>query len=255
MWKKWKANYLGALNEGEAGICPQCQSNDTGYVIVQNPSFIEVWCNNCGAMDNMSFYGVPEAGRNVMSGDKYKAWQGGTKHHQLLAAKIMQKFFKNYEDDNHMKEIIITYNPDTIMSNDTIQLCFKDEALTVSSDDPLPGDIRNLLRYYVGGKKRKKTSTLLYRYRKELPLTETLAAIHRQLLQIDYPALLSERQKYDDDMGHYFTALKIGCGDHIHSTELTLERINHSQNKEARRLHELMKSLFAEIKMEDWYYA
>jgi hypothetical protein len=85
---KWIKNFIGAAGDGDAGICPKCGSSDTGYVIVQNPAFIEVWCNSCLEMDSMSFYGTPELGRNVMTGDEYADWEKGTKHHQALTVKL-----------------------------------------------------------------------------------------------------------------------------------------------------------------------
>jgi len=64
--------FIDADQTGNSGRCPHCDSSDTDYVIVQNPAFIEVWCNACGKYENMSYRGTPPAGRKVMTGDEYK---------------------------------------------------------------------------------------------------------------------------------------------------------------------------------------
>ena len=70
---KWAKNFIDADQTGNSGVCPHCDSSsDTDYVIVQNPAFIEVWCNACGKYENMSYRGTPPAGRKVMTGDDYK---------------------------------------------------------------------------------------------------------------------------------------------------------------------------------------
>jgi len=65
-------NFLDAEQTGNPGQCPCCGSVNTDYVIVQNPAFIEAWCNTCGEFQNISYRGTPPAGRKVMTGDEYK---------------------------------------------------------------------------------------------------------------------------------------------------------------------------------------
>ena len=72
---KWLNNAISADLNGVAGECPLCGSINTGYVIVQNPAFIEVWCNICKKFRNMSYNGAPKPNRNVMTGDQYKEWK------------------------------------------------------------------------------------------------------------------------------------------------------------------------------------
>ena len=79
---KWMKNFISADSDGEVGACPICGSNETGYVIVQNPAFIEVWCNSCLVFDNMSYRGKPKPDRNVMSGDEYTGWKDTVAHHK-----------------------------------------------------------------------------------------------------------------------------------------------------------------------------
>ena len=72
MISKWMRNFIDASSKGEPGKCPFCGSMDTDYVIVQDPAFIEVWCNTCKKMDNMSYRGIPKPGMKVMSGHEYE---------------------------------------------------------------------------------------------------------------------------------------------------------------------------------------
>jgi len=72
---KWMRNFINADKTGNPGNCPICNSPDTDYVIVQNPAFIEVWCNSCSKMSNMSYRGTPHADRKVMTGDEYANWK------------------------------------------------------------------------------------------------------------------------------------------------------------------------------------
>ena len=72
---KWMKNYISADTNGDSGSCPFCGSTDTDYVIVQDPSFIEVWCNTCFSMDNMCYRGTPKFGRKIMTGDEYANWK------------------------------------------------------------------------------------------------------------------------------------------------------------------------------------
>ena len=69
---KWATNFIDADKTGNPGTCPCCGSEDTDYVIVQNPAFIEVWCNACGMFENMSYRGTPKPERKVMTGNEYK---------------------------------------------------------------------------------------------------------------------------------------------------------------------------------------
>ena len=71
----WMRNFIDADRVGNPGVCPFCGSNDTDYVIVQNPAFIEVWCNSCYKMSNMSYRGTPPVGRKIMTGDEYADWK------------------------------------------------------------------------------------------------------------------------------------------------------------------------------------
>jgi len=72
---KWARNFISADETGNPGNCPYCRSSNVGYVIVQNPAFIEVWCNDCDKKDSISYRGTPPNGRIVMSGDEYKDWK------------------------------------------------------------------------------------------------------------------------------------------------------------------------------------
>jgi len=76
---KWMKNFISADETGNAGVCPCCGSIDTDYVIVQNPAFIEVWCNTCFQLDNMSYRGTPPTGRNIMTGDEFNDWKDSLK--------------------------------------------------------------------------------------------------------------------------------------------------------------------------------
>lgn len=69
---KWAKHFIDADKIGITGICPYCNSSETDYVIVQNPAFIEVWCNTCGKFESMTYRGTPPAGRKIMTGDDYK---------------------------------------------------------------------------------------------------------------------------------------------------------------------------------------
>jgi hypothetical protein len=91
-----------------------------------------------------------------------------------------------------------------------------------------------------------------YRYCEVLPATEKLKEIYDQLRQIDFPALFSEKQEYKDTR-LCGSSLEICWHYSYHGVYLTLPKLSCCQSKEAVRLHELMKSLFAEMNMEEWY--
>ena len=69
---KWARNFIDSDQKGVSGKCPCCGSPNTDYIIVQNPAFIEVWCNDCRAFESMCYRGTPPEGRKVMLGDEYK---------------------------------------------------------------------------------------------------------------------------------------------------------------------------------------
>jgi hypothetical protein len=121
-------------------------------------------------------------------------------------------------------------------------MTFKGGALTIETKKPMP---------LSDAKTKTEIDELHYLYSKEIPLTEKLKEIQQQLMQIDFVALFSEKQEYDWNKRGY-GSLEIAWREY-HSVCLALSRIEHCQNREAIRLHELMKSLFAEISMEEWY--
>jgi hypothetical protein len=138
-----------------------------------------------------------------------------------------------------MKNIIITYDPKIVFGK--IRITFSDTALTIETKEPMPlSDVAM----------RTEVDKYHYLYSKKIPLTEAHKEIQQQLYQIDFSALFSEEQEYDGKK-RCCSSLEIVWGHY--DVCLALSKIERCQNREAIRLHELMKSLFAEINMEEWY--
>jgi hypothetical protein len=82
--RKWMPNFISVDRDGNPGVCPCCGSDNTDYVIVQNPDIIKIWCNDCKIIQNMRYRGQPQKGRKVMSGDEYNKWDESDKEEAIL---------------------------------------------------------------------------------------------------------------------------------------------------------------------------
>jgi hypothetical protein len=96
---------------------------------------------------------------------------------------------------------------------------------------------------------RTEVNDYRYLYIKEIRMTEPLSSIRNQLEQIDFASLFREEQEFN---GRKLCSLEISWGDYL-GVSLKVFGIDACTNREVVCLHELMKKLFAEIRMEDWY--
>lgn len=137
-----------------------------------------------------------------------------------------------------MKNIILTYDPQIIFSK--VRLTFKGVMLVIETHKPMP--LHDVMM-------RTEVNDYRYLYIKEIRMTEPLSSIRNQLEQIDFASLFREEQEFN---GRKLCSLEISWGDYL-GVSLKVFGIDACTNREVVCLHELMKKLFAEIRMEDWY--
>jgi len=137
-----------------------------------------------------------------------------------------------------MKNVTLVYDPRIIFGK--IKLSFNKTTLVIETNKPMP---------LHGVMMNTETNEHRYLYSKEISLTETLQSIKNQLQYIDFQSLFSVKQEFT---GRKYSSLEIGWGD-FSGVSLVVSGIECCTSKEAIRLHELMQSLFKEIRMEEWY--
>jgi len=138
-----------------------------------------------------------------------------------------------------MKKLTLTYNPRHRFKK--VCFTFDKDSLMVETNEPMPDQEM---------KNEKITSDYQYLYSKEFPLLDSLKSIREQFEQVDFKALFFEEQEFNERtlQSH---SLIMDWG--FHGASITIKSIDCCISHEAKRLYDLVISLFSEVGLENWY--